>query len=236
MGLTAFRARRLPAERIAFHLRRIPALRSRLVERFAADLRELHDVLEQTDLRGHYWMWGGLVLGWARDGAILPHDSRDADFAVADGDFHRLVQAVPAIVRAGFRCDRRFVNHRGLVTELTFVRHGAAFDFFRMFADSGGLRYFAYGADKNGLVELEKSLVDQPRVPFSFLGRTWLKHEDHELELRTVYGRWEIPDPAWDYLNGPNIEAHRTWQYPAIDWRGEVADMTSDSWLGTRNA
>ena len=27
-------------------------------------------------------------------------------------------------MRAGFRCDRRFVNSAGQVTELTFLRHG----------------------------------------------------------------------------------------------------------------
>ena len=106
----------------------IPALRSRLTELFASDLRDLHDALESTELRGHYWVWGGLLLGWARDGAILPHDSLDADFAVADDDFQRLINAVPAIVEAGFKCDRYFANNDGYVTEITVMRRGARFN------------------------------------------------------------------------------------------------------------
>ena len=94
---------RLIEVRLALYARRIPGLKPRLVELFAADLRDLHDVLERTGLRGHYWVWSGLLLGWAREGAILPHDSLDADFAVTDDDFHRLAAAVPEIAKAGFR-------------------------------------------------------------------------------------------------------------------------------------
>ena len=80
---------RLIEVRLALYARRIPGLKPRLVELFAADLRDLHDALERTDLRGHYWVWSGLLLGWAREGAVLPHDSLDADFAVTDDDFCR---------------------------------------------------------------------------------------------------------------------------------------------------
>lgn len=227
MGLTAFRARRLPAERLAYHVHRIGALQPRLAQRFAADLRDLHGVLEQTELRGRYWVWSGLLLGWAREGAILRHDSLDADFAFADRDFPRLVSAVPAIVKAGFSCDRRFVNNAGQVTEVTFRRRGASFDFFRMFPEDGTLTYYLYGDDESGPVEVEKSLPDQPLAPFSFLSRTWHKHEDHELELRTMYGTWEVPDTAWNYLSGPNVRARRPWKRTAFDWRGGAADLAS---------
>ena len=172
---------RLIEVRLAFYARRIPGLKPRLVELFAADLRDLHDALERTDLRGHYWVWSGLLLGWAREGAILPHDSLDADFAVTDDDFHRLAAAVPEIAKAGFRCDRRFVNNEGRLTEVSFMRHGARFEFFRMFPEGGRLRYFMFDSVAGENIELEASVPEQATVPFSFLGRTWLKHEDHEL-------------------------------------------------------
>ena len=107
--ITVFRARRLVITRLAESLSRFEFLRPWLMRRFVANLQRLNDALKRTELDGHYWVWSGLLLGWARDGAVLAHDCLDADFAVADRDFHRLVDAVPAIMRAGFRCDRRFV-------------------------------------------------------------------------------------------------------------------------------
>lgn len=216
--MTLFRAWRQMEIRLAESVHRVPAMRAFLVRRFAADLRRLHDAIEQTGLDGHYWVWGGLLLGWAREGAILPHDCLDADFGVRDEDFHYLADAVPAIIKAGFRCDRRFINNEGYITELTFIRHGARFDFFRLFPEAGRLRYFLYSLAKN--IELEALVPDQGIVPFSFIGRTWLRHEDHEAELRTMYGSWEVPDPSWSYMEAPCIEARRTWQQQTFDWLG----------------
>jgi hypothetical protein len=235
LTITAFRVRRLVAARLALHARSIPALHSRLLERFAADLRDIHDVIERTELHGHYRVTGGLLLGWAREGAILPHDSLDADFAVNDQDIHRLVRAVPEIVKAGFSCDRCFINNNNEFTELTFMRHGASFDFFRMFPAGDRLRYYLYSAKRTGAIEARASVPEQATVPFSFLGRTWLKHENHELELRSIYGAWDVPDPSWSYLNAANIEARRSWQHSDLDWRGGAAALTRDSAAITGN-
>jgi hypothetical protein len=223
--ITAFRLRRLAASRLASSLSRIPTLQPQLEQRFTADLRDLNDALRHTELNGHYWVWSGLLLGWAREGAVLRHDCLDADFGVADRDFHRLVKAVPAIVRAGFWCDRRYVSNDGQVTELTFARHGARFEFFRMFPAAGRLRYYMYSIKLNGVIEVEASLPDQATVPFSFIGRTWLKHQDHELELRSVYGAWETPDPSWSYLDTPDIEARRVSRHSHFDWRDGTAAL-----------
>lgn len=224
-GMTAFRLRRLVAERSAFHLRRVAPLRPLLVKLFAADLRNLHDAIKGTDLHGHYRVWSGLLLGWARDGAILAHDSDDADFAVADRDFDRLVAAVPAIIAAGFRPDRRFFNNAGELTEVTFMRHGTRFEFFRMFPAGDRVRYFLYSGESGELVEVEASLPAQSTEPFSFLGRSWLKSADHELELRSMYGSWQVPDPSWTYLDGLDIEDRRVWRNPGVDWRGGAAAL-----------
>jgi hypothetical protein len=227
--ITAFRARRLVITRSAEYLSRFQFLRPWLMRRFVANLQRLNDALKHTELDGHYWVWSGLLLGWARDGAVLAHDCLDADFAVADRDFGRLVEAVPALQRAGFRCDRRFVNTAGQVTELTFLRHGARFEFFRMFPAGGRLRYYMYSIELKGITQVEAFVPEQETVPFSFLDRTWLKPRDHDLELRTVYGSWKVPDPSWSYLDTLDLEARRASPYPHFDWRDGVVVLPQDS-------
>ena len=221
--VTGLRLRHMAAMRVAAYARRVAILKPRLVERFAADLRDLHDALEPTAIGGRYWVWSGLLLGWAREGAILQHDSQDADFAVLDSDFDRLVRSIPTILAAGFARDRCFVNNAGIVTELTFMRHGARFDFFRMFPEGDRrLRYFMYSIRWNGILEIEASLPEQDKVPFDFIGRSWLKHRDHELELRSMYGSWEIPDPSWSYLDGLDVESRRPSRHSHFDWWDDV--------------
>jgi hypothetical protein len=227
--ITVFRARRLVITRLAEALSRFEFLRPWLMRRFVANLQRLNDALKHTELDGHYWVWSGLLLGWARDGAVLPHDCLDADFAVADRDFHRLVDAVPTIMRAGFRCDRRFVNTAGQVTELTFLRHGARFEFFRMFPADERLRYYMYSIKLKGITQVEAFVPEQETVPFSFLDRTWLKPRDHDLELRMVYGSWKVPDPSWSYLDTLDLEARRASPYPHFDWRDGVVALPQDS-------
>ena len=227
--ITVFRARRLVITRLAESLSRFEFLRPWLMRRFVANLQRLNDALKHTELDGHYWVWSGLLLGWARDGAVLAHDCLDADFAVADRDFHRLVDAVPAIMRAGFRCDRRFVNTAGQVTELTFLRHGARFEFFRMFPADERLRYYMYSIKLKGITQVEAFVPEQETVPFSFLDRTWLKPSDHDLELRTVYGSWKVPDPSWSYLDTLDLEARCPSPYSHFDWRDGVVALPQDS-------
>jgi hypothetical protein len=226
LKITVFRLRRMAAMRSAIYAGRIPAVRARQRVRLANDLRVLHDVLARTELSGRYWVWSGLLLGWARERDILAHDCLDADFAVADEDFGCLVSAVPAIVKAGFAQDRCFINNAGEVTQLTFMRNGAVFDFFRMFRrDEERLTYYSFAFRFSGILELEKSILAQERVPFDFLDRTWLKHRDHERELTSMYGAWEIPDPGWSYLNGRDLVERRKSGHRHFDWRASPPSL-----------
>ena len=148
---------------------------------------------------------------------------------MVDADFDRLVNAVPTLIRAGFRCDRRYANNDGQVTELTFVRHGVRFEFFRMFPVDGRLRYFMYTIKLNGITELEAVVPDQAKAPFSFLGRDWLKVHDHELELRSIYGSWKIPDPSWAYVDDMGVDARRPSRHSHFDWRDGITTLTKQA-------
>jgi hypothetical protein len=206
---------------------RLPFLRSWLVERFSSDLRDLNDLLERTSLRGHYRLMAGLLLGWAREGGIMPHDVLDADIAINDEEFHRMTEVVPALLKAGFKCRRRFINNDRQLTEVTFARHGASFDFFRLFSDGSSFRYYLYDTT----TEYAATIPSQEAEPFSFLDRTWLKSKDHALELKSIYGPWEIPDPSFSYLDCLSIESSRPARYLDFEWRGGLAALAFDKSL-----
>ncbi len=79
-GLRVILSRRL--RRSKYVGRFVAPLSDRLFRRhFVADLQLLNDTLAAHGLAQSYWLWGGVLLGWAREGAPLAHD-RDADFAL----------------------------------------------------------------------------------------------------------------------------------------------------------
>jgi hypothetical protein len=186
---------------------------------FRRDLRKLNDVLAQTPLAGRYWVWGGVLLGWARDGDIL--DDADADFGIRSTDTEAFEAAVPALEQAGFRRIFRFQNNAGEITEHSFLRHGAKFDFFFLFPceGSGERRYFTYAETPEGWVEQEGRELDQPLEPFRFLRRDWLKAKDHKAALTASYGDWRTPDPDWSYADDLGIVARRPWKVTDFVWR-----------------
>ncbi len=186
--------------------------------RFSADLRTLHDALAETELAGRYWVWAGMLLGWAREGRVLRHD-RDADFALRREDLPALIDAIPALRRAGFHPLTMYRNNAGQLTELTFCRHTAKFEFFVMDEVDGMLSYYVYGYPPDHLVQVEARVSAQSLVPFSFLGRTWLRPAEHERELEAMYGDWRTPHPGWDYLDDDRAAFSReAWTNTDTTW------------------
>jgi len=199
--------------------RSLTRLNDRLfVREFTRDLRRLHDVLAGTELAGRFWVWAGMLLGWAREGRLLAHD-RDADFALLPEDVPRLLRAALALRRAGFRPWLQFRNNEGQVTQFTFRRHRTKFEFFVFEPVDGMLRYYSHGWPPDHLVEVQARVPDQELVPFDFLGRTWLRHADHERELESIYGDWRTPHHDWYYLEDDRAAVcHRPWVNTDTSW------------------
>jgi hypothetical protein len=186
-----------------------PTVHRLLHSLFESDLRRLNDTLTPSPLNGKYWVWGGLLLGWAREGQVLMHDDTDADFAVLDEDWETLERAVPLLERAGFRGHRRFRDPNGVVTELVVIRHGTRFEFFRMRRVGDLFHYSVYGDYLGEPVEAVQSVPVDSFEPFSFLGRTWMKVEHHERELEYLYGEWQIPVKEWSYIAPKHYDVER---------------------------
>lgn len=208
--------------RMARRVPGIPAFERRLrMYLLTHDLRCLNEVLARTPLAGRYRVFGGVLLGWAREGGLLRHDLNDVDFAYDEADHERFLAAVPAIERAGFRRRYRYRSNDGQFTEHCFVRHGAKFEFFRFERVDNRYRYHLYAidpADPRRHVEMLCEIAAQPVEPFEFLGRTWSKPLDHEAELESIYGDWRTPDPTWTMHDERSLVARREWDVTSSEW------------------
>lgn len=186
----------------------------------AADLRRLNDALSTTELAGHYWVWGGMLIGWARENALLKHDT-DADFGMMAEDLWRLDRAMPAIRAAGFRPWSRLTANDGAVAELAFRRRAAKFEFFVYNQVGSELRYHVFGTSEGQLRQFEALIPAQPLVSFRFLRRSWQRHADVDLELSSIYGDWRHPNPSWDYMTDDRaIRSSSPALHAQMDWDG----------------
>lgn len=184
--------------------------------RLTVSLQLMHDVLAHSPIAGRYWVNGGMLLGWAREGALLGHDCHDVDFFYRREDTERLEASFPLLEEAGFRLALRFPSVHGDATEYSFRRDGAKFEFFRAELIGDQLSYWHYGFADTPVAN-EARIPAQPLEQFYFLGRSWLKPRDHEAELTTMYGDWRTPDPGYDYMRSPAIVASYPWDPSSFD-------------------
>lgn len=194
-----------------------------------ADLRRLNDALRESELNGHYWLWSGVILGWARTGSVLPND-HDADFGIMREDLWRLESAIEILGRAGFRPMWRIVANDGSIEDLAFRRRGIKYEFMLFDRVDDGLRYRAFGEIGDQIFQHDVVIPAQSLVPFQFLRRTWMRHADIDLELSTVYGDWRRPDPSW-YFMTDNLAIRSTEvavnQVPEWEWDGSIDYRTT---------
>jgi hypothetical protein len=180
-------------------------------------------------------MWGGLLLGWAREGRPLGHDLFDADFGFCIEDKEHFAEGAHALMAAGFEPHFRFRNNAAEVTEWVFLRNEARFEFFALRRHDGMLRYHIHslaalhdfsraGAHQGQPVQGIGEIQDQPVEEIRFLGRIWRKHLDHESELVELYGDWRTPDPEWWYMDSPSIIHLEPWRYPEQSWDGSLGE------------
>jgi cytidyltransferase-like protein len=174
----------------------------RMVQRRAlvGGLRRLADGLRGTPLDERYWMVGGLLLGWAREGRPLASDLQDADLAYLDEDHDRFLASIPALVNAGLKPRHRFSSADGRYVEHRFRRRNVQFDFFRMTPVRARWRYSMFESGDEP-TELVAEVPAQPHVSFRSLGRDWRKVLDHDLALRWIYGDWRMDRPQWSFTS-----------------------------------
>ncbi|MBX2999498.1 MAG: LicD family protein [Caldilineaceae bacterium] len=192
---------------------------------FRRNLQLLHDTLAGTPLAERYWVWGGLLIGWAREGRILSHDANDADFAFLRRDRAHFLAAIPALTEVGFVPTLRWTNNAGAATEYVFRKDGASFEFFEMAEEGDAFCYWLY---RSG-VEYACRIPRHDLSPMTFLDRTWLKPADHDKILTAIYGDWRVPDPRWSFTQEKSIVEQYYWVGTRI-WRSEGEPLAL-TWL-----
>lgn len=214
----ALQARPDPAAAIRRNVRAFVIERTR-IERFEKNLVLLYDTLAATAMAGHYWVIGGLLLGWAREGQVLRHDSSDADFALLMQDCPAFLKTFRALAGAGFESLARYVDNRGIAVEYSFRKDGTRFDFFLQEPVGENFRCTYFGMsptlDQARPIQLVSLIPRYGLAAMEFLGRSWLKPDDHEAFLTAEYGDWRKPNPAFDHRSeSPSLFEISWWLKP----------------------
>lgn len=184
----------------------------------ADGLQLLHDVLAGTGLHRRYWLFGGVVLGIVREGGLMAHDAVDVDFALLASDAWRFEAALPALFAAGFEPMFVFPGGDRPPTSWALRRGGLKFDFMLLEVAGDRFRYKNYALHGGAPSYRVCEIPAQPLEDVRFLDRTWLKTRDHDAELTALYGNWRVPEPGWDYLDGPAIVETGPWDPTGMRW------------------
>jgi hypothetical protein len=165
-----------------------------------------------------YWLFGGVVLGIVREGGLMAHDAVDVDFALLASDAWRFEAALPALFAAGFEPMFVFPGGERPPTSWALRRGGLKFDFMLLEVAGDRFRYKNYALHGGAPSYRVCEIPAQPLEDVRFLERTWLKTRDHDAELTALYGNWRVPEPGWDYLNGPAIVESGPWDPTGMRW------------------
>jgi phosphorylcholine metabolism protein LicD len=187
-------------------------------DKFLKNLQQLHDLLEKSPMQGRTWLVGGLVLGYVREGRLLPYDY-DADFAFWEEDHERFLKTVPDLTGGGFKKRYCWVSAEGKIACYTFVKEGAKFDFFINYKDEDRNKIFWYAFHAGKGIQLKRELPPHGVKTIFFLGRDWLIPENVEEYLVLSYGsHWRIPDRSFDYSSEKSVPCH----VETKKWKGKT--------------
>jgi hypothetical protein len=175
-----------------------------------------------TAMDGHWHVYGGALIGWAREGQLLGHDLKDIDLAIDENNLPEMVEIIDALVGEGFTIPHVFVSNDGSVREVALERQEVRIDLF-VFRDVFGFwDNRGYGTVHGHSSELISYLPRQPLETIELSGLPWPKVCDHDCELTAIYGDWRTPDPTWLFGDDHSLVAVSDWKMGHIDVIGGV--------------
>lgn len=175
--------------------------------RIIEGMRLLNDTLRDSPAHNLYWICGGALLGWARDGALIKHDT-DIDFHYWHEDTDKLNAGFDLLIAVGFKPLCRWKNTNGEITEHVLAYKGIKFEFFSAKKVGGNTQCTVYASKIHAGIPPTELLCETPGCEleeFEFYGRKWLKPADHESYLDRQYGNWRVPDPNHYHAHTPAV-------------------------------
>ena len=169
-------------------------------------LHHFHDVMSRTPMAGKYWICGGMLLGYAREGQLIKNDF-DFDFHYWRDDTDALEQTLEILQQSGFKKCFRWVNNDGHTTEYVLVYREIKFEFFEATRHEDRIRWYCYyhRPPRQFLNEVPAYELES----FEFYDRDWLKPDDQELYLESLYGDWKTPSSEYTFYIDSNAIIQR---------------------------
>jgi phosphorylcholine metabolism protein LicD len=165
-------------------------------EKMLQRLHRFHDLMSQTPLADKYWICGGMLIGYAREGKLLAHDT-DFDFHYWREDHQDLMEAIKTLEQAGFRKEACWINNEGHATEYVLNYGRIKFEFFEATRHENRIRWYCY------LPKPKRQFLNEvpgyDLEPFEFCERQWLKPVDEQQYLESLYGDWKTPCSDYTY-------------------------------------
>lgn len=154
------------------------------------------------------FLMSGTLLGFARDGALLPHD-KDIDLGLLGWEDQFTV--AQALIEAGhFELDlAQLTGHNRFVISARDLRNGMAVDFF-FFHDRGD--HFLHGIDFDLGFTQNFRFSKFGLRDVDFLGETFSVPDDIDTNLSENYGEWRTPVKSYVVT----VEAPALCEQPAL--------------------
>jgi hypothetical protein len=195
--------------------RAINRLQQRRYERL---LKELQALFVNSPLDGKYRMSGGTLLGYHREGKLLPWDCWDIDFDIEAHHLPELAATIPLLLKAGWRQRVTWFNNDGDVAMVRLIRKFVGLDLVIAYDRDDHSVSWLFSKRDGVWLQAEVRLPIASTQSVQFLGLTWPAPDPIEPTLEAMYGQWDVPDPDWDYMTTSAIVDTRPWTRPDLSW------------------
>jgi hypothetical protein len=223
---------RLKTELLSFVNKAIEYVNRMLAPKF--DLKQAEDAfrsavsaLNETPLRGRYWLCGGGVLGYARCGGFISHDN-DIDFHYWVEDDALFGKVMRDLGGRGFEHVVTCVSNEGRTIVHKFSHKGIFIDFFPCWRENGFI-YWMSSISRHRSRPARQFLSRCPDLQMKeceFFGVPVFMPEDMEQYLISLYGDWKTPMTDYCYwIDSKAIVSRDPWKQievfhaPGLDGR-----------------
>jgi hypothetical protein len=170
--------------------------------------------LNKTPMRKRFWMCGGILLGYAREGRLLSHDT-DIDFHYWVEDEEILLDVLKNLCQHEFSYVGEMIDNNNRCTQHV-IRYGKVkIDFFVAWRVDGKVQWTCYTTPHWNRPSRQylNEIPDLQTAEVEFYGLPVSKPIDHETYLQAIYGNWMEPMVDYTYyVDSCSIIACEPWR------------------------